>query len=440
MKQQQDITDIHFAAVEPLGNSTQMLEWQLRHIRDVDNWHVLGDANKTGEEMYEGLFNAEANEANIAFFIQISPTNVVLVPRLLSRIWHPDNTYCLHFDEKLETESLNFFTEALQSNPKLTNVFVMPSSSITYAGVSMLVNTLDGMHSLLLSNPSWDYFINLSGSDYPLISITAMRRLLGIPAVKNHPINFVHYSTNRESWDALAKHRLGRLHFDFSLGFRPNHTIELAESTVKHPVVSTDNIKIVIAKGESWIMVHRSFCEYAAHGNVGRRLLALFANMQSPAEHFFQTLGWNHLELNRTLGRHSFRDVVWWHNGRRSFQHPYTLDKRGPDGSWSFWQGIAYSPNFFARKFSEPNSALLDHIDFVKSGATEKTINSSSVSESFGIVKNRFACVADLPRRHAERQLMSCFWSGWMHRGCKGGDHSLCISDVPEPPEHPQAT
>lgn len=144
--------------------------------------------------------------------------------------------------------------ETLQSNPKLTNVFVMPSSSVTYAGVSMLVNTLDGMHALLLSNPSWDYFINLSGSDYPLTSKTAIRRLLRIQAVKTHPTNFVHYSTNRKSWDVLAKHRLGRLPFDFSLGLRPNHIIELVESPFKHPLVSKDNAKIVVAKGESWVM------------------------------------------------------------------------------------------------------------------------------------------------------------------------------------------
>ncbi|CDF37404.1 Xylosyltransferase, family GT14 [Chondrus crispus] len=383
--------------------------------------------------MYEDVGEGQGEEANIAFFIQISPTNVILVPRLLSRIWHPDNIYCLHIDEKLENDALVDFKEALASNSKLSNVFLLPSTSITYAGVSMLVNTLDGMHSLLQSKSLWDYFINLSGSDYPLISITAMRRLLGMPSVKNHSTNFVHYSTNVASWEEIARHRLGILHFDFSLGFRSNHTIQLAESRMRHPVLSSGNLKVIVAKGESWIMVHRLFCEYAAHGNVARRLLALFANMQSPSEHFFQTLGWNHLQLNKTLATHSFRDVVWKHGGIRSIQHPYIVDKREPNGFWPFWDDIALSPNFFSRKFSIPDSPMLDQIDLLKSGATEKAANLTAVYQSFAIVKNRFACVTEHARSRKHPHIMPCFFSGWMQRGCRGGQTELCASDVPPP-------
>lgn len=410
-----------------------LLNKQLRHL-DGEGWQLLGGVEKTGAHLYEEMGpQSEAREANIAFFVQVAPANIVLVPRLVSRIWHPRNVYCLHIDTKVPLDVAERLMSAIKANPQLSNVYFMPRSPVTYAGVSMLLNTLDSMHSLLLTDRSWDYYINLSGADYPLISSTALRRLLGLKGVRGVPINFVHYARNILSWNTFAGHRLGVLHFDPALGFDPNHPSRLMETTQKHPVVLADNIRVRVSKGESWVMVHRSFCEFAAHGNVARRLLALFSNMQSPSEHFFQTLGWNHLSLNRTVARHSFREVVWSINGFKSLQHPYHLDRQEQDGSWPFWPVLAQSPNFFARKFHTPDSSILDHIDFMKSGATAKQVNYSAVAQSFHIVKNRFRCIANLPERNREAEISTCFRPGWRSRECKSGDYAMCVGDLPGP-------
>lgn len=383
--------------------------------------------------MYSDLDPA-GNEANIAFFLQIAPSNIVLVPRLLSRIWHPKNVYCLHIDRKVPDYVTNKLLDAVKDNPKLSNVYFMSSSQVTYGGVSTLLNTLDSMHSLLISSKTWDYYINLSGSDYPLVSSTAIRRLLGLRQVMEKRVNFVHFSHNMSSWGRLASHRLGTLHFDPSLGFDEEKTSNLMETRFRHPVVATNNVRLVVAKGESWIIAHRTFCEYASHGNMARRILALFSNMQSSSEHFFQTLGWNHHRLNRTIARHSFREVVWNFKGVQAAQHPFSVDERDKDGTWLFWPKLSQSPNFFARKFEVPSSQLMDHIDVMRSGATGRPVNVTALTQSFEIVKSRFHCVANLPQRLKEREISSCFATGWRGIDCENGDMKLCIGAFPGPP------
>lgn len=413
-----------------------VLHHQLRRIEDAQSWRVLGDIQTTGESMYRDKTTQAslATEANIAFFLQISKANILLAPRLLSRIWHPENVYCIHFDSKIPVEETALFTEAIKRNHLLANIFVLPSAPVTYAGISMLLNTLESMHALLTQSKQWDYYINLSGSDYPLISVTALRRLLGRPDVLGSSMNFIHFSTSKELWERLSIHRLGRLHFDMSLGFHKESDEELVETDTRHPVLRAGNLRIEVAKGEAWVIAHRKFCETATYGNVARRLVTLFANMQSSPEHFFQTLAWNHRDLNSTVARHSFREVVWSHHGDSASQHPFYLDERSSNGTWTMWDVLSHSPSFFARKFTIPDSHLMDHIDVHKSGATDKTANMTAVSDSFGIVKNRFSCVADINSKLLKKHIMPCFWSGWRQKGCKAGQEDLCIGDFLEPP------
>lgn len=57
---------------------------------------------------------------------------------------------------------------------EVRNVWIVNKASlVTYRGPTMLATTLHAM-SMLLRSAEWDWFINLSASDYPLLTQDGM--------------------------------------------------------------------------------------------------------------------------------------------------------------------------------------------------------------------------------------------------------------------------
>lgn len=341
--------------------------------------------------LYRGLVE---HDATIAFFLQVSVGNLPLLPRLLLKLWHKDNLYAVHFDQKVPAEEVQRFVKELRSDARYANVHIMAPEPVTYMGVTMLLNTLSAMQRLLDEGADWDYFINLSGSDYPLVDVANQMRLLGQPGASERGTNFVHLTPGTHVWEKTEKSRLGFMHFDTALGFRSdiNHTV--IKSWKEHPLFQ-DHLGVRLVKGEAWVIAHRSLCEFAVKSSYARRLLLLMANMQDPEEHFFQTLVWNHNEFNKTLARHSLRQVHWSFNGTRASQHPFMVDMTQDGGEWSFWPMLENNPTFYTRKFGRPNSMLMERIDRLKSGTHPKA-HEGRVIKSFDLASRHFNCLLDL--------------------------------------------
>lgn len=94
--------------------------------------------------------------------------------RTLSAVYHPRNQYVLHLDleapprERLELASL---VKADPTFSEVENVRVMAQSNlVTYKGPTMIACTLQAISILLKESSEWDWFINLSASDYPLMT------------------------------------------------------------------------------------------------------------------------------------------------------------------------------------------------------------------------------------------------------------------------------
>lgn len=94
--------------------------------------------------------------------------------RTLSAVYHPRNQYVLHLDleapprERLELASL---VKADPTFSEVENVHVMAQSNlVTYKGPTMIACTLQAISILLKESSEWDWFINLSASDYPLMT------------------------------------------------------------------------------------------------------------------------------------------------------------------------------------------------------------------------------------------------------------------------------
>lgn len=298
-------------------------------------------------------------EANLAYFIQISSTTVSHLPRLLARIYHARNCYIIHFDKKVDTTLTNRVrTNMFKKNPHYrNNVKYMPPELITYRGVSMLLNTINAMRELLDFKSDWHYFINISGADYPLVSQTMMRQMLGRHLEK--PLNFLTYAPP-EKWEENIAYRVDNIYVDAALTFQEEGgEVEQLEAT--NPL--SRKMKLRYTNAEAWMINSRQLCDFVINSAYARKMLLTFAYSIEASEHYFATLIWNHRDLNRTIVNHAMREVIWEHEGQLAGQHPFFIDEKKRDGSYMFSQRMLTAPTFFIRKFKNADSPLMDILD-----------------------------------------------------------------------------
>lgn len=298
-------------------------------------------------------------EANIAYFVQVADSTAGHLPRLMKRLHHPNNAYAIHFDMKMDQEVVASVKQKLfEENPHFeSNVHFMESELITYRGVSMVLNTINAMKFLLERDQNWHYFINLSGSDYPLASPATQRTLLGRHVM--HKINFM-TEASKDRWAANIDYRVQHFYVDEALSFKTGPSIVLQSSQL-NPLARMMNFEYVSA--EAWMINSRDFCRFVVTDGYARKMLLTFAFSVEPSEHYFSTLLWNHPEYNRTIAHRALRHVIWNHEDRVAGQHPFLVDELQPDGTFTFKEIVRDSPNFFIRKFKNADSPLMDFID-----------------------------------------------------------------------------
>lgn len=299
-------------------------------------------------------------EANVAYFIQIAGNTAAHLPRLMRRMHHPRNTYAIHFDKKMPLSVVRAAKEKLlRDNPTYArNVHFMKSELITYRGVSMVLNTIKAMKFLLDRNDDWDYMINISGSDYPLVTPLVQRRLLG--KTVDRAFNFFTFAPP-ERWAQNLDFRTAHFYVDEALSFSDSPDTKVRQSGERNPLRDLMHIRYVNA--EAWMINSRQFCNFVVSGAYARKLLLSQAFSVETSEHYFATLAWNHPRFNRTIVDHSLRSVIWEHNGRSAGQHPFYVDEVDAAGKFTFREAVRTAPQFFTRKFKQANSPLMDVLD-----------------------------------------------------------------------------
>lgn len=94
--------------------------------------------------------------------------------RVLQAVYHPRNQYILHLDLEAPPRERIDLTLSVKGDPtfhEVENVRVMAKSNlVTYKGPTMIASTLQAISILLKESSDWDWFINLSASDYPLMT------------------------------------------------------------------------------------------------------------------------------------------------------------------------------------------------------------------------------------------------------------------------------
>lgn len=131
------------------------------------------------------LASSPSRHVRIAYFIMIHHKPDVF-REMFQKIYTRDQFYLIHIDRKAKAE----VTEDIQLYlVQFPNVYILESMNIVSGGFSMIQAELNAMEYLLNVNLEWDYFVNLSGEDFPLKSQDIIRRFL----TENNGRNYLFY-------------------------------------------------------------------------------------------------------------------------------------------------------------------------------------------------------------------------------------------------------
>eukprot|EP00871_Galdieria_phlegrea_P003280 jgi/Galph1/3953/GphlegSOOS_G2638.1 len=307
-------------------------------------------------------------ESNLAIFIQVSQSSTHRMLNLLEALHHPKNIYAIHLDKKIPYLLRQKLIKQVYAKPQYKeNVHFMESEPVTYRGISMVLNTIEAMNFLLKLDSSWDYFINLSGSDYPLLHASSIRMLFGL--LPTNKLNFIELYPEIEWSDQATRFRIETVHFDPALEF--NDELAKSESLISfgfdHPFRKRRNFTYV--KSDFWGIFSREFSEFVVRESFARRMLAAFAVSDTSDEAYFATTAYNHPYFHSTIVSEAFRAVYFCHkdmNPACNGQHPFTMDENGNEDI--FWKTLLRSRAIFARKFSKNSSILMNRIDNLRNG------------------------------------------------------------------------
>ncbi|WP_228455570.1 beta-1,6-N-acetylglucosaminyltransferase [Chryseobacterium potabilaquae] len=205
----------------------------------------------------------------IAYFIMIHHKPEVF-KEMFKKIYTKDQFYLIHIDRKAKSE----ITEEIQLYlVQFPNVYILESMNIVSGGFGMIQAELNAIEYLLNVSQEWDYFINLSGEDYPLKSQNIIREFL----TNNNGRNYLFYYDQK----FYRPDTLQRIQ---------NHFTELTHkiSSFIHKREFMEGIIPYI--GGKWIILTREACLFITHNKKVRDFKDYYLHTFLPAESFFQTV------------------------------------------------------------------------------------------------------------------------------------------------------
>ncbi|KAF8393227.1 hypothetical protein HHK36_021468 [Tetracentron sinense] len=263
--------------------------------------------------------------------------------RTLRALYHPLNQYAVHLDLEASPAERLELVDFVRNDPvfaKVGNVrVVVRSNLVTYRGPTMVSNTLHAAAILLKEGGEWDWFINLSASDYPLVTQDDMLHAFStIP----RNLNFIEHTSD------IGFQRAKPVIID--PGLYSLHKSDVFWVSEKRSVPTA----FKLFTGSAWMMLSRPFIEFCLWGwdNLPRTVLMYYANFLSSPEGYFHTVICNADEFRNTTVNHDLH-FISWDNPPKQHPHFLTVDD---------YKRMIDSNAPFARKFGR-NDPVLDKID-----------------------------------------------------------------------------
>lgn len=284
--------------------------------------------------------------ARFAYLISGSKGDLEKLWRTLLACYHPRNQYVVHLDLESSPEERLELAARVENHELFTNVgnvfMITKANIVTYRGPTMVSNTLHACAILLKRNKGWDWFINLSASDYPLVT---QDDLIYTFSKLDRKLNFVEH-TSKLGWKASG--RAMPLMIDPGLYSTKKSDIFWVQPRRSLPTA------FKLFTGSAWMVLSHEFVEYLVWGwdNLPRTLLMYYTNFVSSPEGYFHTVICNAPEFHKTAVNHDLHYISWDNPPR---QHPHVLTLNDTDK-------LIASNAAFARKFKQ-DDPILDLID-----------------------------------------------------------------------------
>lgn len=319
---------------------------------------VVSESNK--DYFVESTFtkpnvNNNPDLPRLAYLISGTKGDSHRMMRTLQAVYHPRNQYVLHLDLEAPPKERMELAMSVRSDPvfsRMQNVRVMSQSNlVTYKGPTMIACTLQAVAILLRESLHWDWFLNLSASDYPLVT---QDDLLYVFSNMSRSVNFIE---NMQLTGWKLNQRAKSIIVD--PGLYLSKKSDLAWTTQRRSLPTS----FKLFTGSAWIMLTRSFLEYCIWGwdNFPRTILMYYTNFVSSPEGYFHTVICNSKEFVNTAIGHDLHYIAWDNPPK---QHPVSLSLKDFDN-------MVKSKAPFARKFHK-NDPVLDKIDRELLGRTHR--------------------------------------------------------------------
>ena len=269
-----------------------------------------------------------------------------------------DFVYAIHVDAKLDDSSSESsrkaYQDLLDEFESLSNVYFLKRHPVTYRGVSMLLSTLDGIETLLKANSKWHHFINLSGSDYPLLDPRWMDIVLKDCKGGNRTfIRMDNSNVTRKSALYMSNRYL--------INWEDGALAGKSSDDVKRYKYHNDGYWYMynqptfnINKGSAWVVLSREAAQFSLASSSSRWMLAFFSHTCSSPELFFHTVLYQSEDIEKSVVEMDMHFVDW----HGMVQHPQVLEYE------SHSKKVSRSGKLFMRKLSlEKSTKLMDYAD-----------------------------------------------------------------------------
>lgn len=278
--------------------------------------------------------------------------NAHQVSRLFQAVYHPDDTFILHFDRRAEPALHQLGRELARD---YENVILLPARSILWGGARMSEIQIEAMRVALAANRRWHHFVNLTGQDFPIKSRdTAVARLAAKP------------DANYISWfDPIvtplwnnARERLERYYLEWPwleqflrqpyLGRRVKNVLGWKNKLPHVPRYRRAWPQFFrYYGGANHVILSREACSYMTRSLEAKRIIRWLRHSAHANEITFQSVILNS-PLADTVVNANLREIVFPAHA----PHPRTLLA-------SDFDRLVRSDSLYARKFDESVDALI---------------------------------------------------------------------------------
>ncbi|WP_222166369.1 beta-1,6-N-acetylglucosaminyltransferase [Edaphocola aurantiacus] len=244
--------------------------------------------------------------------------------RLFSAIYHPDNIYLINIDKKADRLTKQQIWSFINKFP---GIHILENQTVVWGGYSMVQAELSGMQYLLKLEQKWDYFINLSGQDYPLKS----QRIISDFLAANKGKSFLKFANQAQT----RPETLNRIENYFS-----EEDGAISDETHKRDYM--EGITPYI--GGQWMILTRECCTFLCHNKEVDKFRDYYKNTLIPDESFFQTVLMNS-SFSGQLINDDKRAIIWIPDG--------TIKLRPKTYTTADISFLKQGQNLFARKFDD---------------------------------------------------------------------------------------